>query len=433
MSNNTNEKIKIIEVDKTSGFSSTIDSTDIAFVPAFHSDSKKVEYTLKLYTDVETFKNENTQATVQDIDGHLSQYTDASEGVSDPGYDYAYQLLNLGLPVLYGLMPNMDVAYLYEKDSSPLDKLLEDLKDKGMYPVKYITSGGYPSVLATPSESEPGLLVEDTKYLAKKLIECATARGDAVALVDYQCDKYDSIEALRSDITITDSTDGEGIRDNSYATMFAPWMDVTVGTIDNKTTLRMPGSFHYLCSLARAIKRSPNYLAIAGVTRGAVLHVSNPDIKITNKAAEDCQPAVGTEDNDFSINCITEIRPYGQVIWGNRTLKNLETNTGPKATHFLNTRNMLSDIKKVMRSTATALMFEQNTDTLWLRFKSGITPLLNELKTGGALANYQIIKTKVSPSEKGKFKATVKIQPMYAVEFFELTVEIHDEDAAVTE
>ena len=71
-------------------------------------------------------------------------------------------------------------------------------------------------------------------------------------------------------------------------------------------------------------------------------------------------------------------------------------------------------------------MFEQNTETLWLRFKSGISPLLNELKTGGAISEYKIIKSDVQ--KRGQLSATVRVAPVDAVEFFDLTIELTDPD-----
>ena len=96
---------------------------------------------------------------------------------------------------------------------------------------------------------------------------------------------------------------------------------------------------------------------------------------------------------------------------------------------------MLSDIKKVLYSTAKSLMFEQNSDILWLKFKSGISPLLNQLKSGNGIEDYRIVRgtTKYNgdPLQKGEISAVIKIYPLYAVEYFELTVEINDNDVTV--
>ena len=80
--------------------------------------------------------------------------------------------------------------------------------------------------------------------------------------------------------------------------------------------------------------------------------------------------------------------------------------------------------------TAKRLMFEQNSDILWINFKAGITPLLDQMVSGQGLTGYKIIKGKTS--EKGKVVATIRLYPIYAVEDFEITVAISDEEVSVS-
>ena len=80
-------------------------------------------------------------------------------------------------------------------------------------------------------------------------------------------------------------------------------------------------------------------------------------------------------------------------------------------------------------------MFEQDSDTLWLNFKSGVSPLLDQLKSGHGISNYKIIKgtTKYNGQAltRGEMAAVIKIYPLYAIEYFEITVVIADEDVSV--
>ena len=96
---------------------------------------------------------------------------------------------------------------------------------------------------------------------------------------------------------------------------------------------------------------------------------------------------------------------------------------------------MISDIKKLAYSTAKALMFEQDSDTLWLNFKSGVSPLLEQLKSGNGISNYKIIRGTTKDNGKaltrGELAAVIKIFPKYAIEYFEITVVIADEDVSV--
>ena len=96
---------------------------------------------------------------------------------------------------------------------------------------------------------------------------------------------------------------------------------------------------------------------------------------------------------------------------------------------------MVSDIKKLAYSTAKKLMFEQDSDTLWLRFKSGISPLLDQLVSGYGISGYKIIRgtTKYNGQAltRGEMAAVIKIFPIAPIEYFEITVVLADEDVQV--
>ena len=199
----------------------------------------------------------------------------------------------------------------------------------------------------------------------------------------------------------------------------------------------LPASFGYLMCLATAIKTSPNWLAMAGVTRGIV-----PNLKglrtnkvLSNVIAEDYQPKYGSDKNKIAINAVTNVKPYGLTIWGNRTLKPVH-HKGTVAINFLNTRNMISDIKKLAYNTAKSLMFEQDSDTLWLSFKSGVSPLLDQLKSGFGISDYKLIRSDKKYDgralTRGEMAAIIKIFPLYAIEYFEITVVVSDNDVAIS-
>ncbi len=311
--------------------------------------------------------------------------------------------------------------YLYEQFATLFDKL----EDKGQYSVKYITSGGYPTYFV------------GDETVALSMMNVAAHRGDAVAIIDHE---YDTSRSLTykdtKSIYYAVNNTFKSQEDATYAAMFTPYGQYSLTRVGGKTI--MPASFGYLKSLATAIKTSPNWLAMAGVSRGQVPGYTpiDGDPIITNVIAENYQPkqADGEGLNTIGINAITNIRPYGQCIWGNRTLAMTPT-LGGEPKNFLNTRNMISDIKKLAYTTAKDLMFEQNSDSLWVRFKAGVSPLLDQLKSGNGLSNYKIIKGTThydgTQLARNELAAVIRIYPMYAVEYFEITVVVSDEDVAV--
>lgn len=331
------------------------------------------------------------------------------------------------------------LKYFYDHLLSRLD----NLKDKNEYTVKYITTGAYPSFITTKKEGTGKARTTSVDYpFAAKLLEVAADRNDAVALIDHFDYPAAALGIAEDGSFYKAANDYFATAANAeFGAMFTPWGDYTCTTVNDATaTLQaMPASFGYLLCLAYAIKTSPNWLAMAGVTRGIVpgLKKLRTDKVLSNVIAENYQPKYGDVDgkNVVSVNAITNVKPYGLTIWGNRTLKKVNSK-GTVATNFLNIRNMLSDIKKLAYNTAKSLMFEQDSDTLWLSFKSGVSPLLDQLKSGYGISDYKLIRSDKKYNgnalTRGEMAAVIKIFPLYAVEYFEITVVVADNDVAIS-
>ena len=396
---------------------------------------------------------------------------DQSKTIQDKSYIYALELLSLGLPVLYealndrvkkpdtpatpataaeggdgettttpGTTENtthdavVNINAVYNlmltgtTDGKGSECIYTKLADKGEYDFKYITSGGYANY-GYSYISKGNKSVSDDKVLSTNMATLASTRQDCIALIDHTDNEDMVLSGTGSMI------DAVQKMDNEYAAIFTPWINID-STVPNVGTTSMPPSFAYLTALAKSLKTNVNWLAIAGATRGQIPNINakrplNINKVLTNSIAEkDYQSRGLPTEKSVSINAITNIKPFGYRIWGNRTLKNNTNTNGLTATSFLNTRNMISDIKKLAYRTCKRFMFEQNNDTLWLNFKSAIEPTLDKMKLGAGLSGYKIIQEPTS--EKGKLKATIKLIPLYAVEDFEITVAIEDDTVSVS-
>ena len=360
----------------------------------------------------------------------FSFYVDISCVLDKANYTFGVNVVNGRNVKPSGVAAGSKIEYLYNQ----LNERLNNIEDKNEYSVKYITSGGYPTFIELTQDDG-----SKAYSLADAMIDCAMQRGDAVAIIDPIDDPEDPLRYNDENSVYYKANVWFGTgANNSFGAMFIPCGTYTCVTVTdiNKMSQLMPPSFGYLMCVATAIKTSPNWLAMAGVTRGIVpnLKALHTNSILSNVIAEDYQPKYGKDNNKVSINAITNVKPYGLAIWGNRTLEPV-AEKGTTALNFLNTRNMVSDIKKLAYSTAKSLMFEQDSDTLWLNFKSGVSPLLDQLKSGHGISNYKIIKgtTKYNgqPLTRGEMAAVIKIYPLYAIEYFEITVVIADEDVSV--
>ena len=439
--------IDIKELDKTTNEVLIQELVDVVYIPGLSSNaSSSIGYPSWTVTDT------NSEWDGEVVDGPMlctsvAQFeayfgtNPTSIGLGeyqisavDYNYIYAKELINAGLPVLYHAIGDATAGNTL---SDVLPDALALVNNSSDYQFKYLTLGTYPWIAATPSSfvSEWNKITATTSpvYIAAKV---ANERGDCQYLLDGPDIKvYDASDnATNTFKTIyqgckvfADTLVGNGLNPK-YVANISPYGSYKCYTYSDKVNL--PGSFGYLMSLARSIRTNPNYLAIAGVTRGLVpnlLGLSEKAVsygKLTNKIANTVQP-----QDDYSINCITDVRPYGLTIWGNRTLADNKTTDGLTASSFLNLRNLIYDVKKKLYTSAKSLMFEQNSDILWVRFKSMITPLLDSMKYGQGIKDYKL--TKIESKTRGKLQAEITLYPIYAVEEFDITVVLTDDDVTV--
>ena len=304
---------------------------------------------------------------------------------------------------------------------------LYTLMDKGEYQIKFLTLGAYPSFEFGLDTTGTGSI--ETYNIFDNLIETAAKRGDCIALVDHTNNPtrtlqttagsvYANLSAyVKNSLTITrkggDSEDGY-----TYGAMFTPYAIYKLST-QNNTQHILPASFGYLSAFAASTQVNPNWYAVAGVSRGIPSGLIGLSQNITNTIADLYQPR-----NNVAINCITNIKPYGYTIWGNRTLKNNSADGDLKALSFLNIRVLTCDLKKTLYQACKRYTFENNTDIMWLNFKSQIEPALAKMLSGNGIASYQIIK--VATTKKATIEAIIRLVPIEPVEDWFITIELTD-------
>ena len=276
--------------------------------------------------------------------------------------------------------------------------------------------------------------------IVTKMLTCAADRNDCVALIDHT-DCYDrslNPNDIRSVYySVSNPNSAYNIAANGeFGAMFTPWCGTSFASalINNYNRSyavvpsTMPPSLFYLRAFAKQMSaEGGDWLAIAGSKRGQVnitkLNLIS-SLRMTSTIADAYQPR-----NAVSINAIANIKPFGYIIWGNRTLANNAVTGNLVATSFLNLRNIISSVKKTAFLAAKYCMFEQNSDILWLNYTNYISPILDELVSAAALNDYTL--TRVATTEKAKLACKITLYPIYAVEAFDITVELADDELTV--
>lgn len=326
----------------------------------------------------------------------------------------AEHLLDLGMYVLYeGVEVEDDVPVI------DWDKLI----DKTLYDIRFLTTGQF----ASPSQ---------------KMIQCAAKRGDCIALLDHpqdtttlsQDDTFNSVvEKVRAFFDAFKTVTVAKADAPSFAAAFTPWFKSTNETLlaEDEDVADIPASFGYLFAYANSLRTYPEWYAVAGSFRGIINELVDVDYAFTSSDIEILQARSVEEDVDLdelgdnvgnAINPIAMVRPFGYIVYGNRTFKTNDGDT--KATSFLNVRNLVCAVKKALYNAARKYTFEQNSNVLWINFQAQITPLLDKMKSGNGIFGYRF--TRIQTDKKARLKARLTIIPIEAVEDFELEVELAD-------
>lgn len=309
-----------------------------------------------------------------------------------------------------------------------------DILDKSVNKIKYMTTGGYPVLEAGQfTDSILEKLVSLTAIVSSADASGSDSRDDVILLVDH-------VNNLDRELTGTGSVYDSLLNTSSpnpwnpdkipQAAIFTP------GVVMNG--INYPGSYGYLLTMAEMVKTNPNWLAVAGVKRGVATSISGlaTNKKMTRAIADKLNTI--PDNGGVAMNAYTPVRGTGLTIWGNRTLAGAMS-TAEKAEYFLNMRSLICEIKKRTYTACEQLMFEQNGDVLWINFKSKITPLLDQMVTSNGISGYKIIKEEIQDEltgeavKKSKLKALIKVFPIYAVEEFEICVNLTNEETEVTE
>ena len=359
-------------------------------------------------------------------------------------YNIATRLIDLGFPVLVEGVTATKKPITVDKEKKeekketvevkevaiPADSI-KLLKDKSLVDVRFLTSG------------------IDAANNAN-LIEVANERQDCIALIN--------LDETADDFDYTVATVRAGFVNNSsvYAAGFTPWFysehPTLIKGVEDLTTVNdkpdtkeaeevaIPAAYGYLFAYGRMLaNNAAEWQAVAGPERGIIPELSDvfytysyEDVEILQaRAATGLVELDDATDNvGIAINPIAWVRPNGYILYGNRTLKKNDAKKKTTAQSFLNIRNGVNAIKKVMYDAGRTFVFEQNTEVLWINFKNYITPLLDRMQSSDGLLGYTFVK--VATDAKARLKAKLTVIPVEAVEDFDLDVYLVD-DLTVTE
>ena len=263
----------------------------------------------------------------------------------------------------------------------------------------------------------PGLTNDD---LTSHMITVAAERADTLALIDLKDVYVPSSEAYYSDkssrLRTTPTQASNNLRDrrldSSYGCTFYPWVqtrDEGTGTL-----LWVPPSVAMMGVLASSQAKADLWFAPAGFNRGGLTEgaAGIPVTAVTERLTSKDRDTL----YDARINPIASFPNTGIVVFGQKTLQE-----GQSALDRINVRRLVIYLKKQISILSTQILFEQNVQATWNRFKSLVEPFLANVKTNFGITDYRLIldESTTTPDliDQNIMYAKIMIKPARAIEY----------------
>tara|TARA_Y100001938_G_scaffold43583_1_gene60333 strand:+ start:4197 stop:7112 length:2916 start_codon:yes stop_codon:yes gene_type:complete len=262
----------------------------------------------------------------------------------------------------------------------------------------------------------PGL-TNDT--LTGHMIDVCEERADALAVVDLSNvyipphERYYSDRTSRIPANPTQrATDLKSRRiDSSYGCTFYPWVQTRD---DNGQLIWVPPSVAMLGVFGSSERSSAVWFAPAGFNRGGLTDGA-AGIPITNVSER-----LISRDRDTlyeaRINPIASFPSTGIVVFGQKTLQER-----PSALDRINVRRLVIFLKKQISIASAQILFEQNVEATWNKFKSLVEPILSNVQTQFGITGYRLILDSTTTTEdlidQNILYAKIMIKPARAIEY----------------
>ena len=263
----------------------------------------------------------------------------------------------------------------------------------------------------------PGLTVDG---LTTHMIDVCQERADALALIDLANvyipphEAYYSSKVNRIGTTPTNAATALLDRriDSSYGATFYPWVqtrDAATGAL-----LWVPPTVAMAGVLASSQAASDVWFAPAGFNRGGLtdgaagIPVTAVTERLTSKDRDTLYEA--------RINPIASFPNSGIVVFGQKTLQ-----ASQSALDRINVRRLVIYLKKQISILSTEVLFEQNVQATWNRFKSLIEPLLANVKVNFGITEYKLVldesTTTADLIDQNILYAKIMVKPARAIEY----------------
>jgi hypothetical protein len=298
-----------------------------------------------------------------------------------------------------GATPTEDTSYAYHTWKRAMDTIAD------------------PEVVDMNVLTAPGLTQNS---LTEHMINICESRGDSLALIDLpdvylpNHEIYKASKKARLGTTPTQAVNDFKSRkiDSSYGATFYPW--VQTRDENNGSRLWIPPTVATLGIFGSSERKTQIWFASAGYNRGSLsegaagIAITGVSEKLSSKE----------RDNLYKgrINPIASFVDNGIVLFGQKTLQARKS-----ALDRINVRRLVIHMKKQISVISSQILFEQNVQATWDRFKGLVEPFLANVKTNFGITDYKLIldETTTTPDlvDQNVMYAKIMIKPARAIEY----------------
>lgn len=270
--------------------------------------------------------------------------------------------------------------------------------------------------------------------ITNHMLSVCEDRGDSLAIIDLEYNGYqpstETTNTFKTRITnnnVTDCVNQVKTRslNTSYGCAYFPWVKIQDEINDQQVWV--PPSVVALGTFANTERNHSLWFAPAGFTRGGL---SNGAAGIPVLGVSQRLSAQDRDDlYEHSINPIAQFPAEGIVIFGQKTLM-----ATPSALDRVNVRRLMIYVKKEISRTASVLLFDQNVQSTWNRFKGQVEPFLASLKARLGLDDFKVVldssTTTADLIDRNIMYAKIFLKPTKALEFIAIDFVITNSGAA---
>ena len=189
----------------------------------------------------------------------------------------------------------------------------------------------------------------------------------------------------------------------------------------------VPPSVTALGTFGSTEARSELWFAPAGFTRGGLSEGAGglPVLAVSQRVSS----RERDELYEANINPIAQFPAEGIVVFGQKTLQ-----ATPSALDRINVRRLMIYVKKEISRRAATLLFDQNVQATWDRFRGSVEPFLDSVKSRFGLTEFKVVldETTTTPDliDRNILYAKIFLKPARAIEFIAIDFVITNSGAS---